>query len=149
MSAIPGWTAVRSRWSAVAPRRKAILALGLVFAAGLVGGAAIEDIADEIERPFFTAHRDDDEDADSEETILANLDLTPEQQASIEQVFEAREDRLESYWDARLPDLDLLIDSSRQEIRGILTPAQRAIYDSGLARLGIDERLELIEDHDD
>ncbi len=151
MSRVPGWTALKARWGAVAPRRKALLALRLVFAAGLGGGALVEDIVDEIDRPLFAADdRDhDDDDVPSEETLLANLDLTTDQRARIEQAFEAREDRLERYWDARLPELESVIDSSRDEIRSILTPAQRAIYDSQLTRLRLEPRRQYEEDDHD
>jgi Spy/CpxP family protein refolding chaperone len=137
------------RWAAVSPRWRAVLALVMVFAAGLAGGAALEDIVDDIDRPLFAAGDDDDDDDVSEETILANLDLSPEQRASIERMFERREDRLEAYWDRQLPDLEALIDSSRSEIRGILTPEQRTTYDSQLTRLRVHARRELREDHDD
>jgi Spy/CpxP family protein refolding chaperone len=137
------------RWAAVSPRWRAVLALVMVFAAGLAGGAALEDIVDDIDRPLFAAGDDDDDDDVSEETILANLDLSPEQRASIERMFERREDRLEAYWDRQLPDLEALIDSSRSEIRGILTPEQRTTYDSQLTRLRVHLRRELREDHDD
>lgn len=147
MKALPGWTTLKSRWMAVSPRWKAILALVMVFAAGLAGGALVEDIADDIDRPLFAAEYDDDDDDDlSEETILANLDLTPEQRVGIERAFEARENRLESYWDTQLPDLEHLIDSSRSEIRGLLTPEQLTVYDSQVTRL---RHRDMREEHDD
>jgi len=62
MKAFPGWTALMARWTAVSPRWKAILALVMMFAAGLDGGALLEDIADDIERPAFAAEDDDDDD---------------------------------------------------------------------------------------
>jgi hypothetical protein len=134
---------------AAAPRWKAVLALVMVFAAGFAAGALVEDIADDLDRPFAEADDDDDGGAQSEETILANLDLTPEQRAGIERVFEAREDRLETYWDSQLPDLDAVIDSSRDEVRGLLTPEQRTIYDSQVTRLRIYSRQGPREDNDD
>jgi Spy/CpxP family protein refolding chaperone len=134
---------------AMAPRWKAVLALVMVFAAGFAAGALVEDIADDLHRPFAEADDDDDGGAPSEETILANLDLTPEQRAGIERVFEAREDRLETYWDSQLPDLDAVIDSSRDEVRGLLTPEQRTIYDSQVTRLRMYSRQGLREDNDD
>ena len=130
------------------PRWKAIVALVLVFAAGIAGGALIEDIADEFERPFAEAD-DDDRPAASEENILANLDLTAEQRAAIERVFESREERLEAYWDAQLPGLEAVIDSSRQEVRTILTPVQRTAYDSQLTHLRVHPRRILKEEDDD
>ena len=149
MSRIPGWTALRSRWAAVAPRRKAVLAILLIFGTGLAGGALLEDIVDEIDRPLFAADDRDDDHEPTEEKVLAGLDLTPEQRARIEQLFDAREDRLEDYWEARLPELESVIDSSRDEIRAILTPPQRAVYDSHLARLRLQPRPALEEDDDD
>lgn len=150
MSRIAGWDALKARWAAVASRRKALLALLLVFAAGLGGGALLEDIVDEIDRPLFAAFDDDDDgDLPSEETLLANLDLTPDQRARIERVFEAREDRLERYWDTQLPELESVIDSSRDEIRAILTPDQRTIYDRHLNRLRLAPRRQYEEDDHD
>ena len=102
------------------PGRKAVLALILVFAAGLAEGAALEDLVDELDRPLFSSDDHDDDDDDlSEERVLASLDLTAEQRVRIERVFESREDRLEAYWDARLPELERVIDSGRAEIRAM------------------------------
>ena len=148
MSRIPGWQALRQRWAAVAPRRRAVIALLLVFATGLAGGALLEDIVDEIDRPLFAADDHDDDDF-SEERLLRNLDLTGEQRSRVERAFAAREDRLEAYWEGRLPELESMIDSSREDIRAILTPDQRAVYDSQLRRLRLQPRHELEEDDDD
>jgi Spy/CpxP family protein refolding chaperone len=150
MTSIPGWSALKSRWTAIAPRWKAILALIMVFAAGAAGGALVEDIADDLDRPFAEADDDDNDDGEtSEENILANLSLTPEQRTGIERAFEAREDRLERYWDAQLPSLDAVIDSSREEVRSLLTAEQRTIYDSQVTRLQLYSRRGLREEHDD
>jgi hypothetical protein len=148
MSPTLGWTTWRARWGAVAPRRKALLALLLVFAGGLAAGALLEDVVDEIERPLFAA-RDYDEDDLTEESLLASLGLSPEQEAQIERLFDSREDRLEAYWDARLPELERMIDSSRDEIRATLTPGQRGVYDSQLVRLRFQPRRDLEDDDDD
>jgi Spy/CpxP family protein refolding chaperone len=148
MSRIPGWIALRSRWSAMAPRWRAVVALLMVFAAGAAGGALLEDIVDDINWPGFD-HRDHDELDESEERILESLDLTAQQRASVERLFEQREDRLESYWDARFPELEQLVDSNREEIRSLLTPEQRTIYDTHLARLKLQLRRDLREDDDD
>ena len=149
MSRIPGWQGLRARWTAVAPRRRALIALLLVFAAGLAGGALLEDLVDEIDRPLFAAADHDDEDDFSEERLLRSLDLTGEQRSRVERAFAAREDRMETYWEGRLPELESMIDSSREDIRAILTPEQRAVYDSQLRRLRLQPRHELEEDDDD
>ena len=109
----------------------------------------MEDIVDEIERPFFAAGHDDEDDGLTEESLLERLDLTAEQRVQIERAFEAREDRLEAYWDAHLSELESVIDSSRQDIRAVLTPDQRAVYDSQLGRLRLQSRRELEADDDD
>ena len=150
MSPLPGWAGMKSRFMAVSPRRRALLALAMVFAAGLAGGALLEDVVDDLDNPFAAAgDHDDNDDFDSEEDILANLDLTPDQRAGIERVFQAREDRLERYWESQLPGLETVVDSSRAEIRTILSPAQRATYDSGLTRLRVYSKKDWREDHDD
>jgi Spy/CpxP family protein refolding chaperone len=149
MSRIPGWAALRSRWSAVTSRWRAAVALLMVFAAGAAGGVLLEDVVDAMDWPEFEARGHDDDLDDSEETILANMDLTAEQRASVERLFEEREDRLETYWDAQLPELEQLVDSSREEIRSLLTPEQRTIYDTHVSRLRAHLRRELREDHDD
>jgi hypothetical protein len=150
MSRVPGWAAVRARWAAVAPRRRALLTLLLVFGTGLAAGALLEDLVDELDRPLFAADdRRDDDDELTEEKVLARLDLTADQRAGIERAFDAREDRLEEYWEGRLPELERVIEGSREEIRAMLTPAQRGVYDSQLTRLRLRPRPELEEDDDD
>jgi hypothetical protein len=149
MTRLPGWSAFRTRWSAMTPRWRAIVALLMVFAAGAAGGALFEDIVDEIEWPEFEGRDHKGSRTVSEETILANMDLTSEQRAGIERLLEAREDRLESYWDAQLPELEGLVDSSRQEIRSLLSPEQQAIYDTHVSRLRADLRRDLREDDHD
>ncbi len=131
------------------PRWRALLVLLLVFAVGLGVGAMSEDVLDELDRPLFAGHHDHEDGDESEEDLLADLDLTAGQRAAIERVFEAREDRLESYWDLQLPGLEALIDSSRAEVRALLTPAQRTTYDSRVASLRLYPRHELGEDDDD
>ena len=130
-------------------RLKAWLTLLLVFAAGLGAGLLIEDIVDELDRPLFGAAGHDDDDDFSEEDLLEGLNLSREQRAAVERAFESREDRLESYWEARLPELETVIDSSREEIRSLLTPEQRALYDRHLTRLRLHPQRQLGEDDDD
>ncbi len=134
------------RWSAVQPRWRAALALAMVFVAGVAGGALIEDLADAVEDAVFTADHDDDD--ESEEAILKKLDLTASQREGVARALQAREARLEVYWDAQLPRMELLLDSSRNTIRTLLTPSQREAYDTYISRLRLNPRHEL-EEHDD
>lgn len=131
-----------------APRRTAVILLLAVFLAGGAAGWLLEDVVDDIDWPG--SHRegssldrpDEDEpfDDDAEEDFLETLGLSRERLDSVDHLLERREDRLEDYWKSRLPDLQALVDSSRQEIRGLLTPDQRAAYDQWLdARSGTNQ----------
>ena len=123
-----------------AARRTAVIVLLAVFLAGGASGWLLEEVVDDIHWPG--SHRDsstidrpdDDEpfDDDAEEDFLETLGLSRGQLDSVDQLLEGREDRLEDYWKSRLPDLQALVDSSREEIRALLTPEQRAAYDRWL-----------------
>lgn len=123
-----------------AARRTAVILLLAVFLAGGAAGWLLEDVVDEIHWPGShsegsTPDRpDEDEPLDdaTEEEFLETLDLSQTQLDSVDHLLEGREDRLEDYWKSRLPDLQALVDSSRQEIRALLTPEQRAAYDRWL-----------------
>jgi hypothetical protein len=124
-----------------AARRTAVLVLLAVFLVGGAAGWVAEEVADEIAWPGqHETHKapdrpDDDEpfDDDAEEDLLETLGLTRAQLDSVDRLLERREDRLEDYWKSRLPDLQAIVDSSRQEIRTVLTVEQRAAYDRWLA----------------
>ena len=111
-----------------------------VFLAGGAGGWLLEDVVDDIDWPggriegSTPGRPDDDEplDDDAEEDFLETLGLSRAQLDSVDDLLDRREDRLEDYWKSRLPDLQALVDSSRQEIRMVLTPEQRAAYDRWL-----------------
>jgi hypothetical protein len=121
-------------------RRTAVLLLLAVFLAGGAAGWLLEDVVDEIHWPgghregSTIARPDDDEplDDDAEEDFLETVGLSQSQLDSVDHLLDRREDRLEDYWKSRLPDLQALVDSSRREIRALLTPEQRAAYDRWL-----------------
>jgi hypothetical protein len=123
-----------------AARRTAVILLVAVFLAGGVAGWLLEDVVDEITWPgghdeASTPDRHDyDEplDDDAEEDFLEALGLSRAQLDSVDHLLDRREDRLEDYWKSRLPDLKAVVDSSRQEIRVLLNPEQRAAYDRWL-----------------
>lgn len=122
-------------------RRTAVLVLAAVFLVGLAGGAVLEEVVDEVRWPWSerAADRqpksDDPWDDDAEEAFLERLGLRPEQLRAIDRALDAREDRLERYWDGKLPELRGIIDSSRAEIRLLLSPEQQAAYDRWIANL--------------
>jgi hypothetical protein len=111
-----------------------------VFLVGAAAGWVAEEVGDEIPWPGRQAEvktpdrPDEDEpfDDDAEEDLLETLSLSRAQLDSVDHLLDRREDRLEDYWKARLPDLQAIVDSSRQEIRAVLTPVQRGTYDRWL-----------------
>jgi hypothetical protein len=123
-----------------AARRTAVILLLAVFLVGGAAGWLLEDVMDDIHWPGGQTEgstpdrHDDDEpfDDDAEEEFLESLGLSRGQLDSVDHLLDRREDRLEDYWKSRLPDLQSLVDSSRQEIRGLLTPDQREAYDRWL-----------------
>jgi hypothetical protein len=46
-----------------------------------------------------------------------------------------REDTLVGFWSDKVPAMNQIIERSRDAIRGVLTPTQRARYEQGLAEL--------------
>ena len=123
-----------------AARRTAVILLLAVFLAGGAAGWLLEDVMDDIHWPgghgegSTLDRRDEDEpfDDDAEEDFLETLGLSQGQLDSVDHLLDRREDRLEDYWSSRMPDLQALVDSSRLEIRTLLTPEQRAAYDRWL-----------------
>jgi hypothetical protein len=120
-------------------RRSAILALAAVFLVGLAGGAVLEEVVDDIDWPFVTHdggdrdRPDDPMDDDAEEAFFDRLGLPRDRREAVERALDAREDRLKRYWEGKIPELEALVDSSRAEIRMLLTPEQRAAYDRWVA----------------
>jgi len=123
-----------------ATRRTAVLVLLAVFLVGGAAGWVAEEVVDEIDWPARhgdgeTPDRPDEDepfDDDAEEDLLETLGLSRAQLDSVDHLLDRREDRLEDYWKSRLPDLQVIVDSSRQEIRAVLAPEQRIAYDRWL-----------------
>ena len=121
-------------------RRTAAVVLLAVFLVGGAAGWVLEEVLEEAHWPgatFGDGDRDDGgghevPDDDAEEDFLETLGLTRSQLDSVDRLLDEREDRLEAYWSARLPDLRALIDSSRMGIRALLNEEQRAAYDRWL-----------------
>jgi hypothetical protein len=123
-------------------RRKAVLVLLAVFLAGGLAGVMLEDVVEDLDWPWPHAARDaerhdrasDPTDDDAEEEFLEGLGLPRERLEAVDRVLDRREDRLEAYWAGKIPEIEALIDSTRVEIRGLLTPDQREDYDRWVAR---------------
>ncbi len=120
-------------------RRTAILVLLAVFLVGGLVGWLIDEVMDHGDWPSLELEHDDDDgdgrisrdplDDDAEEAFLKRLGLSPEQYRAADRLLDEREDRLEAYWSTRIPEIEALVDSTRQEIRKLLSPDQRTAYD--------------------
>jgi hypothetical protein len=123
-------------------RRNAILVLLAVFLVGGMVGWVLDEVVDDRDWPSLQADHDDDDgdrdgqdplDDDAEEAFLERLGLSAEQYRAADRLLDEREDRLEAYWSGRIPEIEAMVDSTRQEIRKLLTPDQQAAYDRWIA----------------
>src|SRR5688500_2419213 len=99
--------------------------LSLTFAVGALSGMALEEAADIDWFDFL----DDDESSVSDLRLMAGLDLSAEQRATVDRILERQEDELEDYWEERMPDVKRILWKTFGGIRGILTPAHQPLFD--------------------
>jgi Spy/CpxP family protein refolding chaperone len=106
-------------------RLVAALVLVVVFVAGLLTGAwgshFVRPGRFGDPRPRFGAHRD--------QPFVEGLDLTAAQHAKVDTILARRRAEMDAFW--RGPGLQLraIVDSTREDIRAVLTPDQRAKMD--------------------
>lgn len=114
-------------------RAKAVAALllALTFVVGGLTGMALEEA---LGIDWFEFLDEDSRAAD--DRLLAGLDLTPEQRARAEEILDRQEDRLEDYWEHRLPEIQGMLRQTYGEVRQILTPGQQAAFDRRVRELG-------------
>ena len=111
------------------------LLLAAVFAAGLLGGTAVA-------RATETRGQADDAGCDRgpddarrrHSSMLDSLDLSAAQRASVDSILEVRRGQIDGFWEGEGARLRALVDSARAEVRAVLTPEQRARYDTLRAR---------------
>ena len=109
----------------------ASLLLSLVFGVGALTGMALEEALGIDWFDFL------DEDWDEAEgRLLAGIELTREQRSQAEAILEQKEDRLEDYWESRLPEIWEILRESHDQIRAILTPEQQIVFDRRVDALG-------------
>ncbi|HEX7091588.1 MAG TPA: hypothetical protein VF192_15715 [Longimicrobiales bacterium] len=118
---------------ASSPRKARFLGFALLvatFAIGAFAGAATDRML--TARAPAQAAREEgrgrSRDRDRIST-LEQLDLTPEQRVRIDSVLERGRRKAQAFWDEHGPTLRAIVDSTRAEIRSLLTPEQRAEYD--------------------
>jgi len=114
----------RAKWTAT-------LMLSLTFAVGALSGMALEEAAGIDWFDFL----DDDESSVSDLRLMAGLDLSAEQRATVDRILERQEDELEDYWEERMPDVKGILGKSYAEIRVLLTPGQQTVFDQRVREL--------------
>ena len=104
------------------------LLLLLVFAAGMVADAGVRRLRMrrmhtpmENHRPPFGAERD--------RHFGEELGLDSVQRARVDSVFARRRVQIDSFWKGPGKSLRAIMDSTRDEVRSVLTPEQRAKFD--------------------
>ena len=105
-------------------RAVAALLLAAAFAVGGLAGMATEEALGLDWFDFL------DEDAGpAEGELFGGMALTRAQERRIDEILERREDRLEAYWESRLPDIRRIMDDSYGEMRAALTADQQPAFD--------------------
>lgn len=105
-------------------RAVGILLLGAAFAVGALGGMAVEEALGLDWFDFL-----DEDAAPSEDRLFAGMSLSGDQKAAIERIRDRREDRLEAYWESRVPEIQRIVDQSYAEMRAVLPPERQAEFD--------------------
>ena len=102
------------------------------FVAGALAGAAVDRVltAGEAERAEQRAEREDNSNGRS--YIIDEVEMRPAQRAAIDSILERRADRLRAIWRSAEPRMEAITDSARLEIMQVLTPEQRAEYETRL-----------------
>ncbi|MEW5927918.1 MAG: hypothetical protein AB1941_10555 [Gemmatimonadota bacterium] len=105
------------------PRAVATLLLALTFVSGGMAGMAVEEALGLDWFDFL------DEDERRDDRLLDGIGLSAPQREQVDRILGRQEERLEEYWDARLPEMQAIAAGSYDEIRAVLTPRQRAVFD--------------------
>lgn len=102
-------TSRQARWTGM------IVLLITFVAGGLVGAATVHVVeADEVRTPRRERGPD----------LFDRLNLTPAQQAQVDSIMERRRQEVDAFWKQHGPTMRAIYDSTRVEIRGLLTPEQ-------------------------
>lgn len=101
-------------------RMAAVLVLLLTFAAGAMTGAATLHVVADTPEPAPQSRR---------ESMFERLQLTPEQQEQVTAIMQRRRTQMEAFWEEHGPAMRAVYDSTRMEIRAVLTPEQQALED--------------------
>lgn len=108
--------------------RTVLAVLVAAFVAGVAAGVGGSELAEHHhdERGRNTPIRRDKHEAH----LLSRLDLTGGQRAQTDSIVARRRAEMQSVWDSDGARLRGIVDSTRADLRAVLTPPQRAKYDS-------------------
>lgn len=114
-----------------APRRARLLGISVlsaVFVAGSLAGAASGRLLNAREA---TVSADATAPACQERRgrLVDRIDLSPGQRQQVDSIVERRRAQREEFWDNEGQRMRAIMDSTRNEIRAVMTSAQRAEYD--------------------
>lgn len=113
------------------PSRMRIAGMALLvvtFAVGMLAGTAFGRVLSARE-PDGAAAAAECEQKRGPHHIFDELDLTPEQRARIDGIMASRRERTDSLWQTDGTRIRASVDSTRAEIRAVLTPEQATEYD--------------------
>lgn len=111
-------------------RTVGVLLLAASFVMGGLAGMAAEEALGLDWFDFL-----DEDAAPGEDRLFTGANLTDAQERRIQEIRERREERLEGYWESRLPDIQRIMDDSYGEMRTVLTPEQRPAFDRRVRQL--------------
>lgn len=114
--------------------RARLLGLALLvatFAAGMLAGAAFDRTLtarepEPVQEPGWHCHGPHGK---KTSMILDQLDLSPEQRRRVDAIMARRRAQADTFWKREGPRMRGIVDSTRVEIRAVLTAGQRAEYD--------------------
>jgi Spy/CpxP family protein refolding chaperone len=102
--------------------------LAVTFAVGMLAGTAFGRVLTARE-PDAAAAAAECEQKRGPHHIFDELDLTPGQRTRIDGIMARRRERTDSLWQTDGTRIRAAVDSTRAEIRAVLTPDQAAEYD--------------------
>ncbi|HEY8483165.1 MAG TPA: hypothetical protein VIL13_01045 [Longimicrobiales bacterium] len=111
-------------------RRARLIGLGMLagaFLAGALSGAAVVRVVSADEPAVRAGAEEEHGRRHSRPNLFDELDLTEEQRIQIEAILERRRKQIDAFWAEFGPKLRAIRDSTRSEIREVLTPEQREL----------------------
>lgn len=130
--------------SARGARALGFVVLAVTFGAGAIAATAVDQVL--LADPASHTVADGDEKCDRKRgRLLDRLDLSQDQRARVDAILERRRAQTDRFWAEAGPTLEAIMDSTRAEIRAVLTPEQRELHD----RLRRERKAESDSDRDE